>query len=82
MIRTRKFIKRGWQINAGQYLKIAFQISELNLKDINVLEDQCVGVDSLYFLSFIEKMKEKQREDKDFELTNDYLTSVIDRIFG
>lgn len=39
LIRTRKFIKRGWQINAGQYVKMAFQISKLNLEDIYVLED-------------------------------------------
>ena len=34
MIRTRKFLKRGWHINAGQYLKMCFQISELDLSDI------------------------------------------------
>ena len=31
MIRTRKFLQRGWHINAGQYLKMAFQVSELDL---------------------------------------------------
>lgn len=84
LIRTRKFIKRGWQINAGQYLKMSFQISKLNLNDINVLEDQLVGVDSLYFLSFIKKMKESiKKSDKiDETLSGDYVISVIDTIFG
>jgi len=82
LIRTRKFIKRGWQINAGQYVKIAFQISELDLKDIYVLEDQLVGVDSIYFLQFIENLKNKQATDKNFVLNRDYLTTVIDKIFG
>ena len=82
LVRTRNFIKRGWQINAGQYVKIAFQISELNLKDPYVLEDQIVGVDSLYFLNFINTLKEKQMNDKNFVLTQEYLTTVIDRIFG
>lgn len=82
LVRTRKFIKRGWQINAGQYVKIAFQISELNLKDPYVLEDQLVGVDSIYFLNFIHVLKEKQMKDKDFVLSQQYLATVIDKIFG
>jgi hypothetical protein len=49
IIRTRKFISRGWTINAGQYLKMAMQLNELDLKDIKVLQDQLVGVDSAYF---------------------------------
>ena len=43
MIRMRKFIRRGWQINAGQILKMVMQISELDLKDIRVLEDHLTG---------------------------------------
>jgi hypothetical protein len=82
IIRTRKFIKRGWQINAGQYVKICFQISKLDLSNIYVLEDQLVGVDSLYFLRFIEAIKDKQLKDSTFTLTQDYLTTVIDRVFG
>ncbi|HEY5588256.1 MAG TPA: hypothetical protein VIK86_04780 [Candidatus Paceibacterota bacterium] len=82
LVRIRKFIKRGWQINAGQFVKMSFQISELNLKDIYVLEDQLVGVDSIYFLNFIQNLKRKQIEDNSFVLTQDYLTTVIDKIFG
>lgn len=82
LVRTRKFIKRGWQINAGQYVKMAFQISKLNLSDIYVLEDQLVGVDSVYFLSFIKALKEKQLADSSFALDQQYLTTVIDKIFG
>lgn len=82
LIRTRKFIRRGWQINAAQYVKMAFQISELDLNNIYVLEDQLVGVDSIYFLAFINILRQKQMEDKDFVVTQDYVTSVIDKIFG
>ena len=80
LFRLRKFIERGWKINAGQILKIAMQVSDLNLKDINVLEDQLVGVDSLYFMSLINKFRE-QEKNKDFTLTTDYITSIIDKIF-
>ena len=82
LVRTRKFIKRGWQINAGQYVKMSFQISKLNLEDVYVLEDQLVGVDSIYFLNFIENLKTQYLKNKDFILTQDYLTTVIDKIFG
>jgi len=81
LVRTRKFIKRGWQINAGQYVKIAFQISKLDLENIYVLEDQLVGVDSIYFLNFIHNLKNQYLKNKDFVLTPDYLTTVIDKIF-
>ena len=82
LVRTRKFIKRGWQINAGQYVKISFQISKLDLENIYVLEDQLVGVDSIYFLNFINALKTKHIKNNDFVLTQDYLTTVIDKIFG
>lgn len=82
LVRTRKFIKRGWHIDAGQFVKMSFQIGELDLRNIYVLEDQLVGVDSIYFLNFINIMKERMLKDKSFVLTSDYLTTVIDRVFG
>ena len=86
VIRTRKFIKRGWQINAGQYLKMCFQISDLNLNDISVLEDQLVGVDSAYFSMFINiirnDIKKGKLNSKSFNVNDTYVVSVIDKVFG
>ncbi len=81
VIRTRKFLKRGFHINAGQYLKMAFQISDLDLKDVAVLEEQLVGVDTCYFQIMIDAIQNKMKSDKDFELNNDYVVSLIDKIF-
>lgn len=81
IIRTRKFINRGWTINAGQYLKMCMQLNELNLKDIKVLEDQLVGVDSSYFNMLITALENKQKADNDFEVTSSYVASIIDKIF-
>lgn len=81
IIRTRKFIKRGWMINAGQYLKMCMQISELNLKDPNVLEDQLVGVDFAYFQMIINYLQERKDEDKNFEVTAAYICEIVDRLF-
>ena len=81
VFRTRKFISRGWKINAGQLLKMCIQISQLDLMNIDVLEDQLVGVDSIYFMNLIHQFA-KQQAKGDFELTTGYVMSVIDKIFG
>lgn len=82
VIRTRKFIKRGWHINAGQYLKMCFQISQLDLTDVEVLHEQLTGVDALYFFEVIDHIRDRQEKDPDFVLTVSYLTEIVDRIFG
>lgn len=76
IIRTRKFIKRGWQINAGQYLKMCMQLNELDLTDVSVLEDQLTGVDVAYFWQVINYIK---KNDKD--ITTTYVCEIIDKIF-
>lgn len=77
IIRLRKFIKRGWVINAGQILKMAMQISELDLKSIPVLQDQLTGVDAAYFVQLISQLKEKDPE----KVNSTYLVEIIDRMF-
>ena len=77
IIRTRKFIKRDFTINAGQYLKMCFQLSQLDLTNLDVLEDQLIGVDSAYFLQLISRLKEKDPAKVDAA----YLMTIIDRIF-
>lgn len=81
IIRTRKFIKRGWNINAGQYLKMALQLNELDLKDLNVFKDQLTGVDSAYFNQAIDMIIKKQEEDSTFKIDNTYLFEIINKIF-
>jgi hypothetical protein len=77
VIRTRKFLRRGWTINAGQYLKMCFQISQLDLNRIDVLEEQLVGVDAAYFSHLIEMLRKRDPDNTD----SNYLMTVIDRIF-
>lgn len=81
VIRTRKFIGRGWRITAGQYLKMCMQISELNLKDIKVLEDQLTGVDAAFFMELISCLKKDMAENQKKEVDQTYLMTLIDRIF-
>jgi hypothetical protein len=77
VIRLRKFIKRGWTVNAGQILKMMLQISELDLKDHAVLQDQLTGVDAAYFVQLVSKVKEKAPE----KVNSAYLVEIIDRMF-
>lgn len=81
IIRTRKFISRGWTINAGQYLKMCLQVSELNLKDFKTFKDQLAGVDSAYFSHAIEQIEKMKEKNPDFKVDNNYLFEVINRIF-
>jgi len=77
LVRLRKFLGRGWRVNAGQILKICMQISQLDLTNISVLEDQLTGVDTAYFIQLIERLKEKDPVKLDCA----YLVELIDRIF-
>ena len=79
IIRTRKFIKRGWSINAGQYLKTILQLQGLNLYDLNVLKDQLMGVDSLYFNQML--LQVGDLHIKDGQVDAMYLVELIDRFF-
>lgn len=78
VIRTRKFIQRGWSIGAGTYLKILFQVSELNLKDPAVLQEQLVGVDIAYFSILLSAMASIEPD----KMTYKYISEIIDRIFN
>jgi len=77
VVRLRKFISRGWRINAGQILKMCMQISELDLTNIEVLDDQLTGVDTAYFLQVIDRLKEKDPE----KVNTAYLIEILDRMF-
>lgn len=80
IIRTRKFIKRGFTCNAGQYLKMALQLNQFDLMDIGVLRDQLVGVDSAYFEAFI-KCVDNKMQGEGTAITCDYLVNLVDYIF-
>lgn len=79
IIRTRKFIKRGWSCGADAYLKMGYDLSKLNLEDVSVLKDQLIGVDVLHFNDLISALKNSERPtDVEFR---PYLFDLIDDIF-
>lgn len=81
VFRIKKFLGRGWTIGAGDMLKISLQISDLNLRDMNVLEDQLIGVDVAYFAELITLLKQAQEKEPDKPISLTYIVSLIDKIF-
>lgn len=81
IIRMRKFIKRGFHINAGEILKMCMNLNNFDLTDVNVLQDQCTGVDSAYFDAMIQGIKTQIEKDVNFKIENNYVYSIIDKIF-
>ena len=97
IIRLRKFIARGWRVNAGQILKICMNLNQLDLTDLAVLEDQLTGVDAAYFQAIVSQLQDRQEkqiaelmetglsrtqaEEKIGGIDSAYLTTIIDKIF-
>lgn len=82
IIRAKKFVKRGFNINAGELLKIMFQISQLDLNDPDVLEEQLIGVDVAYFDLIITALRNKMDSDSEFKISTAYFNALIDRVFN
>lgn len=80
VIRAKKFIKRNWNITAGEYLKMIFQCSLLDFTDLDVLEEQLIGIDVAYFSTLVEALRTAQKNNADFKLSAEYLNEIIDRI--
>lgn len=78
VFRARKFIERGWTINAGQYLKMILQISNLDLTKFEILEEQLTGVDAAYFAQLLERAKNKDNPEI---IDKNYLMEIINRMF-
>jgi hypothetical protein len=77
IIRTRKFIERGWHVTAGQYLKMVMQLNAMDLSSVEVLEEQLTGVDTAYFNQVIDALRERDQSKVDTA----YLVELIDSIF-
>lgn len=80
MFRIKKFIKRGWTITAGEMLKISWDTNVLDLNNVDVLQDQLVGVDAAYFHEILQCLK-KEGYGKDKPIERTYLFEVVNRIF-
>lgn len=78
IIRMKKFLGRGFNINAGEILKIMYQISLLDLNDIEVMEEQLIGVDVAYFSMLIDAIRKLDGQ----KLDANFMNQLIDKIFN
>lgn len=79
LFRMRKYMERGYTISAGEILKMAFQISNLDLTDINVLREQLIGVDTTYMIDLVDRLEQAQEDNVDIDYA--YVVNLIDEIF-
>ena len=78
LFRTKKFLERGWRISAGEQLKMAWQISELDMKNVEVLQEQLTGCDAAYMHQLLTALKSVEAD----KINSCYIAEIIDRIFG
>lgn len=78
MFRVRKFLERGWRISAGQMLKIAWQINELDLDNPKQLQEQLIGVDQAYMRQLVSELQSVKPGTR---IDSIYLAQLVDRIF-
>ena len=81
IIRTRKYLERGYHINAGQYVKMCMQLNELDLKDVKVLEDQLTGVDTTYFQMMVEALQKHMEATGESRVDSAYAMELINKLF-
>ena len=81
IVRTRKYLERGYHINAGQYVKMCFQLNELDLKDVKVLEDQLTGVDTTYFKMMVDAIQKHMEETGEERVDATYAMNLINKLF-
>ena len=81
LFRLRKFLQRGWTISSMEILKIAYQISKLDLDDVNILKEQLCGCDFAYMMAFCNALHNWREENPDIEFNSVYMFELIEKVF-
>jgi len=79
LLRLRKFLSRGWRIDAGELLKIARNAAMVDFEDPDMLQEQLMGVDAAYMRQFILAMREAIKSNT--RITPTYFAQLIDKIY-
>lgn len=75
IFRTRKFIQRGWTLHIANYVKMAFQLNELDLTNIHTLREQLTGVDAAYLNAIIHECETSLEP-----ITTTYVCELVDKL--
>jgi hypothetical protein len=82
LFRVRKFIARGWRITAGEILKMAWQVNDLDLNDMKVVKEQLTGCDQLYMQMLIATMNNSLKLEPDRKIDSLYIVELVDKVFN
>lgn len=77
VIRADKYVRRGYTCAPREYLKMLYQVSQLDLTNIEVLSDQLAGVDTVTFSELIQQLV---RYTKGGHIDPDRLKAQIERL--
>lgn len=80
-IRTRKFIQRGWTIDAGQYVKMGIQLNGLDLLEPKTLVQQLIGVDTSYFSWMLDELTKPESLTGDGKIDKNHAINLINYMF-
>jgi hypothetical protein len=85
-------MKRGWSISAGELLKLASNITRVDLESIDTLTDQLQGVDTSYMMSLIRELRtgvndyksnNPSHSDKEYrEWAITMISELVDRVWN
>jgi hypothetical protein len=78
LIRTRKFVRRGWTAPAGVFIKAMHQCLTMDWNKIETWSEQLTGVDTAYFHEIIEILKRDKAAGK--AIDSAYVVALIDRL--
>ena len=62
-------------------VSVMVSLSELDLKNLHIFEEQLIGVDSAYFVGLLNTIERLKNEDNDFSMDSGYLINLINNIF-
>lgn len=77
LFRLKKFLKRDWNVSAGQLTKLAMQLAKIDFRNLSQLKDQLYGIDVIHIEYLIAELNKIAPED----LTVDLISELIDMIF-
>lgn len=81
IIRVRKFIQRGWSIDAGQLVKMTIQLNGLDLLEPKTLVQQLIGVDTTYFAWLLDELTKPEHLTDEGKIDQNHAMNLINYMF-
>ena len=78
LIRTRKFVRRGWTAPASVFIKAMHQCIAMDWNDIETWREQLTGVDAAYFAEIIDMLTRDKANGK--HIDSAYIVALIDKL--